>query len=225
MTDISINGIKVTAFSNSSAEDVATALWDAGTVDFIGTFASGDYTRRMVTAAAEIALWADACHDDDEEGTGEYQEELDDLRHGYTPDYEDALPAATLAELEDDVENFLRSAWPLLVADEISPEDAGHNFHLSRNGHGTGFWDRRGAHGNDLHEIAKAAGSFTLQVTGHGSGDECAVCGEDIWANGSSAETTIWIHTENVGRLANEPETSYDHTAVRNPIRVYGHSR
>ncbi len=42
---------------------------------------------------------------------------------------------------------------------------AGHDFWLTRNGHGAGFWDRdRGALGDRLTEAARAAGTSDLYV-------------------------------------------------------------
>ena len=167
MTDISINGIKATAFSHDAACEIAASVWDAGHVEYIGTTYASEYVKRMLTAAAETALWSDTEHEDDREGTGEYASEVDDLRFGYSPDYEDALPDDAREELESDVENFVRGAWLLLTADGVSPEDAGHNFQLSRNGHGSGFWDRGYRHGEDLHAMAQTFGTFGLMVAGH----------------------------------------------------------
>lgn len=49
----------------------------------------------------------------------------------------------------------------------------GHDFYLSRNGHGTGFWDRGyGEMGDMLHKEAKVYGSFTLFVGQDKDGEE-----------------------------------------------------
>lgn len=167
MTDISINDIKVPAFTHSPAADVAVALWDAGLVEYIDCQDTSTYLRYMVTATAETALWADASHVDDTEGTGEYEGEITDLRLGWAPTYEEALPKDALDALESDVENFLRVAGPFLAAEGVGPGTAGHNFELSRNGHGAGFFDRGLKYGNELQELAKTFGSYGLVVEGH----------------------------------------------------------
>jgi hypothetical protein len=48
--------------------------------------------------------------------------------------------------------------------DEWSDEQLGHDFWLSRNGHGAGFWDRGLAQGAALHAAAKTFGSCDLYV-------------------------------------------------------------
>lgn len=48
--------------------------------------------------------------------------------------------------------------------DQWSSEQLGHDFWLSRNGHGAGFWDRGLENGDALHKLAKTFGSFDLYV-------------------------------------------------------------
>lgn len=80
----------------------------------------------------------------------------------------------TLVELTEDVVNFVEliidledeemsaKAWAVL---KLDPKRAGVDFILSRNGHGTGFWDRgHGAVGDELHKWAKTFGTFELYV-------------------------------------------------------------
>lgn len=53
---------------------------------------------------------------------------------------------------------FVRFQWADLAA--LDPNRAGHDFWLSRNGHGAGFWDRGyGKTGERLHEASKPYGS------------------------------------------------------------------
>jgi hypothetical protein len=65
-------------------------------------------------------------------------------------------------------ERLLDAAYQLLRLDEgdwrpYDVTDAGHDFWLSRNGHGTGFWDRElGEVGDKLHEAANAYGSMDV---------------------------------------------------------------
>ena len=160
---------------------MAGKFWSADLVDAVNGTDRAMYVALMLSAAAHTALGTDTEHSDDAEGTGEHKSEVDDYAAGYAPDYEETLPADARAELESDVASFVSMAWPYLSADKIRPDDAGHNFHLSRNGHGTGFWDRGYAHGAELHELAKTFGEFGLDVTGHGDeSDGCNVCREEI---------------------------------------------
>lgn len=47
----------------------------------------------------------------------------------------------------------------------LSDEQAGHDFWLTRNGHGSGFWDRGiGKRGQELTELAQAWGSADLYI-------------------------------------------------------------
>lgn len=60
-----------------------------------------------------------------------------------------------------DCTNFFDKAWSLLYKDEYNFEldQAGHDFYLTRNGHGVGFWDRGlDELGDKLTVIAKSFG-------------------------------------------------------------------
>lgn len=79
----------------------------------------------------------------------------------------------TLALMEADCTRFQsENAADLAAADYGSrgreygtDECAGHDFWLTRNGHGVGFWDRDlGALGDRLTKAAKAFGEFTLYL-------------------------------------------------------------
>ena len=69
------------------------------------------------------------------------------------------LPAETVAELEETATDFLRAQWMWLHScDNLS--NAGHDFHLTRNRHGAGFWDGDwGELGDRLTEAAHTYGS------------------------------------------------------------------
>jgi hypothetical protein len=83
-------------------------------------------------------------------------------------DVDEVWPACIPQILEDchrfqrENEELLDAAYQLFRQDEgnwrlYDVTDAGHDFWLSRNGHGTGFWDRElGEVGDKLHEAAKA---------------------------------------------------------------------
>jgi hypothetical protein len=85
------------------------------------------YTNEMLKHYLIAALWSS----NDDEGNP-----LDD---NYT-----LRDISREAERESrrDVVAFLRKARKILEEADISPESAGHDFWLTRNGHGAGFWDR-----------------------------------------------------------------------------------
>lgn len=105
----------------------------------------------------ECALWSST--DEQEDGNG--GPPLDDT---YGP--EDFDPEAR-ASAETDCRNFMASNWTVLVrlAEEAdySAEQAGHDFWLTRNRHGAGFWDRGlGDDGKTLTDAAHVYGSVDL---------------------------------------------------------------
>ena len=62
--------------------------------------------------------------------------------------------------------SFIEAAGPLLNA--IDPSSAGHDFWLTRNGHGTGFWDRSmGETGEKLSLLASSFGEFYVYIEGN----------------------------------------------------------
>jgi hypothetical protein len=69
----------------------------------------------------------------------------------------------SLREMELDCMAFQRAAGTLLKGVDL--EQAGHDFWLTRNGHGVGFWDRdMGPVGERLTELCKFFGECNLYV-------------------------------------------------------------
>ena len=109
-------------------------------------------------AYVTCALWSSM--DNADESGGE------PLDRNYGPD--DIAPE-TLERMRTDCDDFEQSqAQPLLVAYETpgyTEASAGHDFWLTRNGHGAGFWERGlGEVGDALTEAAHAYGSVDLTV-------------------------------------------------------------
>lgn len=87
---------------------------------------------------------------------------------------EENIAPAALEEMTGDCEAFVAEVAPLLerVASEYRAgilaaayDGAGHDFWLTRNGHGAGFWDRGfGDLGEELTRAAKVYGSSDLYV-------------------------------------------------------------
>lgn len=78
------------------------------------------------------------------------------------------IDADTLAVMVRDCESFQDRSGAMIVSD---PSLAGHDFWLSRNGHGAGFFDGgwsnvpgHGAIGDTLQAMAKSFGEFDLYV-------------------------------------------------------------
>jgi hypothetical protein len=105
----------------------------------------------VLSAYIECALWS---------STGDDGEPLDDV---YGPD--DLAPETVdsmRADLADFVDLVTRERLDVTA---IDPGQFGHDFWLTRNGHGAGFWDRGlGALGDRLTELAKPYGESYLYV-------------------------------------------------------------
>ena len=95
----------------------------------------------------EALYWADNWADTDEEGQ---------------PDPEAELSPETWRNIAIDVVWFLKKAMPRIYRKPLDYTQIGHDFYLSRNGHGTGFWDRSEIYGEPLadylHEMADSFG-------------------------------------------------------------------
>ena len=106
--------------------------------------------ERVLGAYIECALWSST----DEDG-----ESLDGLYSA------DDLSDETRDEMTEDVSDFLESNEELIQASGLTLEQVGHDFWLTRNRHGAGFWDRGlGEVGDKLTEMAHPYGSCDLYV-------------------------------------------------------------
>lgn len=99
---------------------------------------------------AIAALWS---------STGDDDEPLDAAH-----DVSDIAPD-TLAAMRKDCEAFATQAQALIDETQLSDEQIGHDFWLTRNGHGAGFWDRGlGDAGDKLTALCKGFGEVWLYV-------------------------------------------------------------
>jgi hypothetical protein len=113
----------------------------------------------MVRQYAVTALWSSI----DEDG--------EPLDAHYT--VED-IDSKTMDAMRDDCADFLAANRGDLVAAGMNAHDAGHDFWLTRNGHGAGFWDRGlGEIGDRLSDAAKVYGSVDLYVGDDGQITGC----------------------------------------------------
>jgi hypothetical protein len=115
-----------------------------------------DYVSTAFGQYLETALWSST--------TGEDAEPLDDT-------YEvDDIGDDTRAELLADVVSFIASEWRDLR--DLDAGQVGHDFWLTRNGHGCGFWDRGlGERGDRLTAACKPYGGVDLYVGDDGAID------------------------------------------------------
>jgi hypothetical protein len=98
----------------------------------------------------ETALWS---------STGDDDKPLDES-HGV-----DDIAPETLKQMRKDCQAFVRETKADLHASGLGAGRAGHDFWLTRNRHGAGFWDEGlGAVGKRLTDAAHAYGSFDLYV-------------------------------------------------------------
>lgn len=101
----------------------------------------------FIEAYMECAVWSST----DEDGTP-----LDEVEGDLSEQAVEAMRADATA-FYGECELAWRDRW--------TDEQAGHDFWLTRNGHGAGFWDRgEGALGDELTKAAKAWGSADLYV-------------------------------------------------------------
>jgi hypothetical protein len=130
----------------------------------------GPGTREVDIAAAvsaytQAALWSSPCN-----GWADHDERCEEgcceslLSIGYVAS--DIAPDSR-ASMAEDVRAFVsgcEEARPDVFAG-IAPEQIGHDFWLTRNGHGAGFWDRGlGERGQWLTDMAKPYGEAILYV-------------------------------------------------------------
>jgi hypothetical protein len=77
----------------------------------------------------------------------------------------EAIAPETRKKMRADVTAFVLQNRALLKASGLQDTQIGHDFWLTRNGHGAGFWDRGlGAIGDQLTEACKAFPSIDLYV-------------------------------------------------------------
>ena len=110
---------------------------------------NSDYINSFIESYLECALWSST--DDDE----------DPLDDNYDVDN---FSESALNEMRKDCINFCKENAQHLT--DIDPEQAGHDFWLTRNRHGAGFWDRGlGEVGVILTDAAHVYGSIDLVVS------------------------------------------------------------
>ena len=116
---------------------------------------TGNVNDDFFNAYLQAALWS-STDDDDSPLDANYQQE--------------DIESDTLAKMYDDCEKFLQKASHLLLEENCRQpnmmEQAGHDFWLTRNHHGSGFWDGdwEDQAGEELTTIAHEFGEVCLSA-------------------------------------------------------------
>lgn len=123
------------------------------------TFAASADLEAVYSGYRDAALWSSS--------NDRYEDD---------PDNEAEMLDGTDYELSKEAEHHFRTECAAFISDNaellaaaadkgMDGENVGHNFWLSRNGHGAGFWDSGlGELGDQLHEAAKKFGDDDLYV-------------------------------------------------------------
>lgn len=99
----------------------------------------------MLTDYLVCALWSSTDCDDDPL----------DLHYDVRDFSKEAVNQA-----KNDIENFMIQAEQY-INDDVNTSQVGHDFWLTRNGHGAGFWDRPEVYGeNNAEKLTNIANSF-----------------------------------------------------------------
>lgn len=107
-----------------------------------------EYNYIAFRAAVETLLWSEL---DDNDRPFDQAYDSTDIHH-------DSLKC-----LKDDINDFIESNG--LLIGEMNAEQLGHDFILTRNGHGTGFWDRGlGERGDKLTIVSESYGTISLYI-------------------------------------------------------------
>lgn len=110
-------------------------------------------TDKVFTAYVECALWSEM---DQSEPNGGYP-----LDRNYSAA---DITADSLKEMRTELDEFCK-LLPAGTCTQLEDEQVGHDFWLTRNRHGTGFWDRGlGELGRELTDLAHPYGEAHLYV-------------------------------------------------------------
>jgi len=106
------------------------------------------YLNSVLPSYIECALWSSMDDSGEPLDSGEY-----------------TLSDKAREQMREDCQNFIAYCEEEGIdSDAWSDEQFGHDFWLTRNGHGTGFWDRGLPNGDKLTAAAKTFGSCDLYV-------------------------------------------------------------
>lgn len=126
-----------------------------------------EYLTPFIQGYAVAMLWANTSFTEDTEGTGNGPD-VYAWQDSSALWALDAFTAVSQGSIREDCEAFVRACWPDLESVEAkeSAEQAGHDFALTRNHHGAGYWDRGlDDAGRRLTDAAHAYGESTAYLS------------------------------------------------------------
>lgn len=113
------------------------------------------YQEAFFQAYVETMLWANTWVDGDASTDGPHSEDLRDKR--------DLVTAEALESMREETDAFVEAQWEDLRG--LDAGQSGHDFALTRNSHGAGFWDRGyGEKGDRLTAACKPYGAAYLSL-------------------------------------------------------------
>jgi len=116
---------------------------------------------------AECAIWL--AYDADDSGELKSYDWGSGAADGAVRDCLPWLTDSARMDLDRDAREFYRDHLNMLHDTGADMGQLGHDFWLSREGHGTGFWDRGYPNGDELHRGAQAYGSGPMLYVDDGS--------------------------------------------------------
>jgi hypothetical protein len=126
--------------------------------NLLNMFEADTYIPRLVREFVNTLLWSETDDSDPERGG----KPLDD-NYSFKDMSQEALD-----KIEKDVRAFLDKASDLIENDTDKHQgdfkQAMHDFCLTRNGHGAGFWDGDWSNGDELTKISKSFGELNAYV-------------------------------------------------------------
>jgi hypothetical protein len=114
------------------------------------------YTTQLLDQYLHTALWSSICD------SGEF---ASDNSFGHENYDIDDISQSLRDQSEIDLKAFIVTAGDLLSESDIN---TGHDFWLTRCGHGAGFWDGDYTNGDQLTELCKPYGNVDLYVGADG---------------------------------------------------------
>lgn len=140
-------------------------LYNTSTCDKCGTRV-GEYRSPY---GSDWRDWSNEMDADCSEGGNHEVEDPEDHSEMLDGDYSaDDIDDATLEEMRNDCRDFFEANSEDLT--NMDPGQAGHDFWLTRNHHGAGFWDRGlGDLGDRLTKAAQVYGAADLMVDAEGT--------------------------------------------------------
>lgn len=119
----------------------------------IGTMGETDDLETFLSSYVECALWSSVYFEDEDSSGVPFDDEYE----------EDDIAESALWEMMGDCVDFINANADDLS--ELDPGQAGHDFWLTRNHHGAGYWDRGlGEVGDRLTKAAQGYGESDLYV-------------------------------------------------------------